>query len=514
MVDYMTRKKLLKSTGVIGLATTLSRVLGFIRDIVIARFFGTDVFAQAFVVAFRIPNLLRDLVGEGAMNAALVPVLTGELTDKGRKGFLALAQVVLNILFVVLLVLTVIGIIVSPLIIKLIAPGFIADTEKFNVTVALTRMLFPFLILVGLWAYTMGALNSLGYFAAPAFGPCVLNFFIIACAAAFGENIFGLASGVLIGGIAQLLIQLPPLMMNGWRPIITKEFRHPGAKKIGILLIPRALGACVYQVNVFVSTILASLSSIVGEGAVAALYYANRVWQLPLAIFGIALAQAALPTMSRHAALNDKAKLKDTVVFGLRALFFILIPSSIGLIVLSAPITRALFERGAFTAYSTAITSDALVFYSIGLVACGGIKVLVNAFYAMSDTVTPVKTAVVSVILNILLNVVLMWPLKVGGLALATSISATVNFAALYVLLEKRLGRLGTREMVIYIGKVVLASAVMAIVIKAPCPLFCAGRVLGLLSSIIAGIAAFIISSYFLGISELRELVQWILKRR
>jgi len=512
----MGRKGLIRSTGVIGAATALSRVLGFVRDIVIARFFGTAVFAQAFVVAFRIPNLLRDLIGEGAMNAALVPVLTEELATKGRKDFFRLAQVVLNILFVTLVVLTVIGVLAAPLIIRLIAPGFIENAEKFNVTVALTRMLFPFLILVGLWAYMMGMLNSLGYFAAPAFGPCVLNFFVIVCAAYFGENVFGLASGVLIGGTAQLLIQFPPMWMNGWRPHITKEFRHPQAKKIGVLLIPRALGACVYQINVFVSTILASLSAIVGEGAVAALYYANRVWQLPLAIFGIALAQAALPTMSRHAALKDMAKLKETVVFGLRVLFFILIPSSVGLVVLSAPITKVLFERGAFTSYSTLITSNALVFYSAGLVACGGIKVLVNAFYAMNDTMTPVKTAVVSAVLNIVLNVALMWPLKIGGLALATSVSATVNFVALYVLLEKRLGSLGTKEIAAYIVKVASASAVMALVIKMILAKSSgsAGSVAGLLSCIGAGIISFTACSYILGVGELRELILWISKRR
>ena len=233
------------------------------------------------------------------------------------------------------MVLTVLGIFISPLIVKLIAPGFSADPEKFGVTVALTRILFPFLILVGLWAYAMGVLNSLGYFAAPAFGPCVLNLSMILCAMWFGENIFGLAAGVLAGGTIQLAMQFPPLYRNGWRPRLTLEFSHPKAKKIGALLIPRALGACVYQVNVFVSTILASFSGIVGEGAVAALYYANRIWQLPLAVFGIALAQAALPAMSKHVVLDEMERLKETISFSLKAVFFMLVPATVGLLALS-----------------------------------------------------------------------------------------------------------------------------------------------------------------------------------
>ena len=207
----MSKIGLIKSTGVIGMATAVSRILGFVRDIVIARLFGTAIYAQAFVVAFRIPNLLRDLVGEGAANAAFVPVLTEELSKKGKKEFFDLAQVILNILFVVLAALTVVGIWASPVIVKLIAPGFASAPEKFHVTVMLTRILFPFLILAGLWAYSMGILNSLGYFAAPAYGPCMLNLSMILCASWFGENVMGLASGVLIGGVLQLLIQLPPL---------------------------------------------------------------------------------------------------------------------------------------------------------------------------------------------------------------------------------------------------------------------------------------------------------------
>jgi len=510
----MTKKNLIKSTGLIGFATATSRILGFVRDIMIASIFGTAIYAQAFVVAFRIPNLLRDLIGEGATNAAFVPVLTDELTKKGKNEFLKLAQVLLNVLVVFLLVLTVLGIIAAPLIIKLIAPGFSADQEKFHITVTLTRILFPFLLLVGLWAYAMGILNSLGKFAATAFGPAVLNISIILCAVHFGENIFGLASGVLAGGFLQLAMQFPSLYSSGWRMRLTTEFVHPKAQRIGILMIPRALGSCVYQVNVFISTILASLSTITGEGAVAALYYANRVWQLPLAIFAIALAQATLPAMSRHVALNDMARLKETLLFSLKILFFILIPSTVGLMVLSGPITKVLFERGAFTSYSTSITSGALFFYAIGLVACGGTKVLVNAFYSMHDTMTPVKAALASLILNIVLNVALMFPLKLGGLALGASIASTFNFIILYYLLERRLGDIGVKTILDSFSKIALASIVMAIVLKLSLVWFPDYNAVILFVTIILGLSAFLLASFLLNVKELKDLLAWITKRK
>lgn len=509
------KKKLIKSTGVISLATALSRVLGFVRDIVIANFFGTAVYAQAFVVAFRIPNLLRDLIGEGAANAAIVPVLTEELTKKGKKDFFKLAQVLFNIIFWVLIILTALGMLLAPFIVKLIAPGFAVDKEKFDVTVQLTRIIFPFLILVGLWAYAMGVLNTLGHFAAPAFGSSLLNISMIFCAMWFGENVFGLSAGVLAGGALQLFIQLPPLYIHGWRARLTTDFSHPQAKRVGKLLLPRALGACVYQVNVFVSTILASLSSIVGDGAVAALYYANRVWQLPLAIFGIALAQAALPAMSRHVALNDHNKMKETLHFSLNVLLFILIPSTVGLIILGTPITKVLFQRGLFTEYSTGITSAALVYYSLGLVACGGIKILVNAFYSLHDTVTPLKTAAWALVINLVLNIALMYPMKVGGLALATSISAGFNFAVLYVLLRRKIGDFGTKAMIDTLIKVTIASVIMGIfIIALSLYVFPRATALGLSVMIIGAVAVFLASAYIVKVKEMRDFLGWIQKQR
>ncbi len=368
-------KHILKSAGIIGSLTVVSRVLGFLRDILIAKFFGTARYAQAFVVAFRIPNMLRDLIGEGATNAAFVPVLSEYSATKKKEEFWHLANVLLNVILIVLAGVTLLGVIFAPLIVRLIAPGFIGDPEKFRTTVYLTRFMFPYILLVGLLAYSMGVLNSLRHFSVPAFAPAILNISIIVCVLLRQGSVSALATGVLIGGVVQLLVQLPVLFSRGFKFNFRSGVRHPAVKKIGTLLVPRIYGSCVYQINIFINTMLASLSHIVGAGGVAALYYANRIFQFPLAIFGIAVAQAALPTMSREALESGLLKLKETLSFSLRAVNFIMVPASLGLIMLSRPITSALFERGEFGGYSTFITAQALMFYSIGLFSYAGIKI-------------------------------------------------------------------------------------------------------------------------------------------
>lgn len=506
--EHMSRKHIIKSAGIIGFATVISRVLGFVRDVIIAKFFGTAKYAEAFVVAFRIPNMLRDLVGEGAANAAFVPVLS-EYADKKKEEFWELANVVLNLLLIVFSVITIAGVMASSLIVKLIAPGFLVDPEKFAITVRLTRLMFPYIFLIGLTAYTMGVLNSLKHFSMPAFGPCLLNIAIIVCAIIWGESVIGLASGVLIGGVLQLAIQIPVLYKKGFKFSFTRKLNHPQASKIGILLLPRILGSCVYQVNLFINTILASLSGIVGLGGVAALYYANRIFQFPLAIFGIAVAQAALPTMSREALETDFNKLKKTLSFSLRVINFISIPASIGLIALAIPITKALFERGKFDHYSTLITANALMFYSIGLFSYAGIKVLVSCFYSLKDTLTPVKIASLAFILNIILNFTLMFPLKIGGLALAASISGIFNFLALFFILRKKIGYLDGRRILSSFLKVIIAGMVMAFVIY-----ICAFKInLNLFIVIPIAIITYCLAAFILDVKEIREFLSWILKK-
>lgn len=504
----MSRKHILRSAGIIGFATIISRVLGFLRDILIAKFFGTAKYAQAFVVAFRIPNMLRDLIGEGATNAAFVPVLSEYSETRKKEEFWHLANILLNAMLVVLAIITLLGVIFTPIIIRLIAPGFVVDPEKFRVTVYLTRLMFPYVLLVGLLAYCMGIMNSLKHFSMPAFAPAILNISIITCALLRKGDVAALSIGVLVGGVIQLIVQIPVLLSMGFRFNFLSGFYHPAVKKIGLLLAPRILGSCVYQINIFVNTMLASLSSIVGEGGVAALYYANRIFQFPLAIFGIALAQAALPTMSREALESGLGKLKDTLSFSLRAVNFIMLPASLGLIVLSEPITRILFERGMFDRYSTLITARALSFYSIGLFSYSGIKLLVSCFYSLKDTLTPVKVASVSLILNIALNLIFMFPLKIGGLALATSFSGIFNFFALFFILKKKIGPIGGRKILYSFLKVLMASIVMAVVIYVA--VFKAG--LNVFLVIFLGMLSYAVAAMIFDVKEAKELLKWTLR--
>ncbi len=502
------RKHIIKSAGVIGFATVISRVLGFVRDILIANFFGTARYAQAFVVAFRIPNMLRDLIGEGATNAALVPVLSEYSQTKKKQEFWHLANVLLNVVLIVLAGLTLLGVAFTPMIVRLIAPGFISDPEKLRITIYLTRFMFPYVLLVGLLAYSMGVLNSLRHFSAPAFAPAVLNLSIIICALVKQGSVSALATGVLVGGVAQLAVQIPVLFSKGFRFSFRDGLHHAAVKKIGILLLPRVLGSCVYQINLFINTMLASLSHIVGAGGVAALYYANRIFQFPLAIFGIAIAQAALPTMSREALEQGLFKLKETLSFSLRAVNFIMLPASLGLIVLARPITSMLFERGAFSHYSTSITAGALVFYSIGLFSYAGIKILVSCFYSLKDTLTPVKIASMSLILNIALSIMLMFPLKIKGLALATSISGSFNFFMLFFILRHKIGGLDGMKILVSFIKVLAASLLMSGIIY-----FCAFKIaLNLLLVILIGIASYIVSAFVFDVKEAREFLKWVLR--
>ena len=460
-----THRTLARSAGIIGGLTGVSRVLGFIRDLVIASAFGTGVGAEAFVVSFKIPNLLRDLVGEGAANSAFVPVLT-ECREKDMRQFWPLVSTLFFTMCGVLALLSLGGILFAPQIVGLLAPGFInaADPVKYPLTVNLTRVIFPYIFLIGLSALAMGVLNSLKEFTSSAVGPALLNVSIIV-AGYFYENTYGpmaLVFGVLVGGVLQLACQLPPLFKAGFR-FTRPQWSYPAVKKVGRLLVPRALGSAIYQINVFVDTILASFESIVGPGGQSALYYSNRLFQLPLAIFGVALAQAILPTFSTQMVRGDKEAFKETFSVALRSLMLIALPASAGLIVLARPIVRIIFEHGRFNAYSTQITSNALYFYAFGLLSCCFIKIFVNAFYAMQDTRTPVKTMFFSVVVNILLSLALMRGLKIGGLALASSLSATLNMALLYVFLRRRIGPLDERLLFVSFLKVLSAALLMGL---------------------------------------------------
>ncbi len=459
-------RSIIKSTSIISLGTLSSRILGFIRDIILAKLLGTGFRADAFFVAQKIPNLFRDLVGEGATNAAVVPVLAEYRDKKDPQEFWRFVSIVFTLGLILLSVITILGIILAPWVVRLMAPGFIADPEKLSLTITLTKLIFPYLIFIGLTAYSMGILYTFRSFAYPAFSPCLLNISVIISALisfkTMKEPVFGLAIGVLVGGLLQLLFQLKPMMSFGMRYERPKKLNHPGAIRIGKLLIPRMFGGGVYQISVFIDTFCASLSSIVGSGGISAIYYANRIIQFPMGIFGVALASAVLPTFSGLANKKDYESMRKTVIFSLENIFFVMCPTTVILVLLSTPIIQTLFERGEFDAYSTQITSSALLFSSLGLFSFGGIKILVTVFHALQDTKTPVIVAAVCLVINTVLNFILMWPLKVGGIALASSIAGTIDFLILFFILDKRLGGLKS-DLFGYFVKVTFAAFVTGI---------------------------------------------------
>jgi putative peptidoglycan lipid II flippase len=515
-----TDKSIMRSAGVVSLATVMSRILGFIRDVVIARLFGVYIYAQAFVIAFRIPNLFRDLVGEGATNAVLVPVFSEYQARRSKEEFWELANVVLNILLITLTAIVLLGILFSPVIVRLIAPGFGAEPDKFLQTVRLNRLIFPYILLISLTAYSMGILNSLRHFAVPAFAPCLLNISIILFVLAFGEGIRGLALGILVGGFLQLAVQIPVLYKKGFRLRLFRRFRHPETKTIGRLMLPRLGSSAIYQLNNFIDSIFGSLAWIVGEGGVAVLYFSYRLVHFPLGIFSNALFQVILPTFSAQALETDRTALKQTLAFGLRAVFFLLLPASVGLAVLARPIIWALFQGGMFDAYSTQMTARALVFYSIGLCAYGATKILHGCFFALKDTATPAKVAFVALITNIILNAILMWPLQIAGIALATSISGINTFIILFVVLKKRLGDFYSKDIFSSFTRIFAASLGMGLVCYCLAQKnFTGGNVFinkfGNLSlKLIAGCLSYILFCFIFGVREMRELWSWLITQK
>lgn len=429
-----------KAAGLIGAATFSSRLLGFLRDMVLARLFGAAPAADAFFVAYRIPNLLRELFAEGSMSAAFVPVFTEYHALRARRDAWELASAMFTTLLTILTLVTTLGVLASPAIVWLLAPGFHGNPSQLAMTTLLTRLMFPYLLFISLAALAMGVLNSVRAFAAPALSPVLFNVCIIGAALFLSpwlsEPILGVAIGVVVGGAAQFLMQLPGLrrrgFLFGWR----FQPGHPGVRRIGALLVPSLLGLSVTQVNITVSTILASFFA----GGPTYLFYGMRLIQFPLGIFGVALATAILPTLSAQAARGTLDELRITLGFGLRMILFIILPAMLGLILLREPIVHLFFEHGTFTAADTAATASAVLCYAVGLWAFAGIRILVAAFYSLQDTKTPVLAAVVAVAGNLILSLLLMGPLRHAGLALATALAAMLNGGILVAVLNRRLG--------------------------------------------------------------------------
>ncbi len=504
-----------KAAGVVGSATLLSRIFGFIRDVVIAWFFGAGLSSDAFFVAFRIPNLLRRLFAEGSLSISFIPIFTEFLSNKGKEEAFKFGRSAISFLSILLTILVLFGILLSPIIIRIMAPGFVDLPEKFSITVTLTRIMFPYILFICLVALCMGILNVLGEFAAPALAPVFLNIAMIGSVLFISpylkKPVIGLAIGVLIGGGLQLALQAPFLIKKGFYFWKKTKIYHPGLKRVGILMLPAIFGSAVYQINILIGTLLASL---LPEGSISYLYYADRLVQFPLGIFAIAIATAVLPSLSRQAAANDYDAVKDTFVHSMKLVFFITIPSMAGLILLREPIVALLFKRGAFDAETTRLTAYALLYYSIGLWAFSGIRIVVSTFYALQDTKTPVKIAVVSIIANIVLGIILMGPMKHGGLALALSISSMLNLMLLARALKKKLGSVEWRGVAKSVGKTIICSSAMCVIVWIvslfiiPLKDISAYRLFfGLMGSIITGLIVYGAFSFLIKSPEFYEVI-------
>jgi putative peptidoglycan lipid II flippase len=459
-------RQVVGALGSIGSATLASRVLGFVRDMVVALAFGAGPITDAFFVAYRIPNILRRLLAEGALSTAVIPVFTEYAALRSRDELRRLVRVTLGAALVALGATVVLGIAASPWLLRAIAPGFTADPAQEALAIRLTRVMFPYLLLVGLSALAMGALNAEHRFFSSAFGPAVSNLGMIAGVLLLAHHvdppILALALGVLIGGVGQLLVQIPDLAGVGLLVPPSWEPRHPGLLRVARLLLPAVFGLAAVQLMVLVNTVLASVLPV---GSVSFLYYADRVMEFPLGIFGIALASAALPAMSRQAADGDTRALAGTLNFALRVAVYICVPATVGLLVLRTPITRVLFERGRFSAADTVATAEALSGYAVGLVAFAAARITAQAFYAVKQPGVAVCVGAVSVGVNIVAALALMIPLGHAGLAYASSVGATVNLLALLWMARRRFGRLG--------GRALLASCLRTCAAAVPLAVWC-----------------------------------------
>ncbi|MEX0830698.1 MAG: murein biosynthesis integral membrane protein MurJ [Nitrospirales bacterium] len=428
-----------RAAGLIGAATFCSRILGFIRDIVLANLFGANAAADAFYIAYRIPNLLRELFAEGSMSSAFIPVFTEYHSTRSREETWELASAAFTTLLTLVTIVTLLGILAAPSLVWLLAPGLHDDAAQLATTTLLTQIMFPYLVFVSLAALAMGILNALRSFAIPALAPVFFNVCVIVFALGISpwldQPIVAVAMGIVVGGLAQFLMQLPGLHKKGF--LLSWNFHptHPGVKRMGFLLIPTLLGLAVTQINLTISTILASYF----EGGPTYLFYAMRLIQFPLGIFGVAMATAILPSLASHAAKGAHNELRATVNFGLRMVFFIMLPSMVGLMLLRTPIIQLFFEHGAFSAFDTIGTASALLGFSVGLWAFASYRILAMAFYSLQDTRTPAAVAVVSVGINIGLSLWLMTPLAHTGLALAAGLAAIGNTLILATILGRRL---------------------------------------------------------------------------
>ncbi len=535
------KKSFLKSAKTVSLCTLLSRILGLARDIICASFFGTSLAWDAFVVAFKIPNLFRRLFGEGALSAAFIPVFTEYLETRGKKDAWELVNITGTLLFIILG-----GLVVLAEISFSVIPAVFSLNQKWELVLSLLMVTFPYVLFICMVAFAMAVLNSLKHFLIPALAPVALNICwimgVILLTPIFGntldKKIFGVAIAILFGGMIQLAMQLPVLRSEGitFRPSL--YFSHPGLRRIMALMLPIIFGLAAVQINVLMDSFIAiafakppggpesflvagiAIPYPLETGAASVLYYGDRLIQFPLGVFGIAMATAVFPFFSTHAARKDWTSFTDTFNQAIRVVLFIGIPASVGLILLRRPLVELFYERNAFTAESTYRTATVILCYSLGVWAYSASHVIVRAFYSMQDTLTPVKVGAAMVGLNLILNLTLIWSLREGGLALATAISATVQIIILFAILQKKLNITGYKHIFTSILKTLIAAFFMFITCWITLKVIPTGdgklmiKFIRLLIPLAAALTAFFTASFLLKSEELRYLYSSLRKKR
>lgn len=466
-------RALFKSTAVISMMTFVSRIFGYIRDAVIFIFLGATGSTDAFFVAFRIPNFLRRLFAEGAFSQAFVPVLSEYKEKHSEQELKKLINHVSGMLGLILLLISIIGVLVAPLLIYVFAPGFADEPQRFDLAGQMLRITFPYILFISLTALSAGILNTFNQFAVPAFTPTLLNLSLIAAtlwlAPLFDQPVVALAWGVFIAGVAQLLFQIPFLMKLGLLPKFSLSGASEGIKKIGQLMLPAIFGSSVVQINIIINTIIASFLI---AGSISWLYISDRFVELPLAIFGVATATVILPRLSKQYVNQSTTGFNQTLEWALKLSVFIAIPSTIGLILLAQPILTSLIQYREFTALDTQMASLSLITYALGLPAFILIKVLAPGFYSRQDTKTPVKIGIIAMLCNVVLNLAFLWvwikfklPGPHAALALATSVSAYLNAILLFSTLKKTTAFSMQTGWLKYLAQICIASVVMLLVL-------------------------------------------------
>jgi len=438
---HSTSGAMARSASVVAGATLISRILGFVRDLIIAFTLGAGPVADAFFVAFRLPNLLRRLFAEGSLTMAFVPVFSKIKNSQGTDEAFILARSVQLWLLIIVGIITTLAVIFAAPLTALIAPGFKSSPEVFDITVTLVRICFPYILFISSVALCMGILNSMNQFFAPAVAPALMNLTLIIFALTayyWGFSVaFFLAAGVFLSGVVQWAFQYPFLKKAGFSWKGDYSLRHPGVFRIGRLMLPTVFGAAVYQINILIGTVLASF---LAAGSISYLYYADRLVQFPLGVFAVAISTVALPSLSVMAGAGDMTGFKKTLSTSISLTLFVALPSTAGLIGLSYPLIDVIFGRGEFAGAAVQATSLALIGYAVGLPAFSCVRPLVSAFYALEDTKTPVKIAVISLLINIGLGIILMQKFDHLGLALAASISSWLNVTLLGMALKRKTG--------------------------------------------------------------------------